>query len=163
MALAVAVLGCGGSPQPGSASGDPALPVEKTQPHDMRMAKHAEPGEAGEHAAMPPAVAGFHDVLAPRWHAEHGAQRIADTCAAIPQLKTGAAAIAASTAPAGASAEAWADGAKQLAAAVDALAAPCDAKDAAAFEPAFAAVHQRFHHVLEAAMRPAEPAGAAKP
>jgi len=34
---------------------------------------------------------------------------------------------------------------------VNGLDAPCTAHDAAAFEPAFAKVHQSFHHVMEAA------------
>ena len=36
--------------------------------------------------SMPPEIAKFHDVLAPRWHAEKGPQRMKDTCAAIPDF-----------------------------------------------------------------------------
>ena len=40
-----------------------------------------------------PEVVKFHDVLAPRWHAAKGEQRMKDTCAAIADFKTNAAAV----------------------------------------------------------------------
>src|SRR5215813_2966271 len=85
---------------------------EPTTPPD----KH----EAGEHemANMPPELAKFHDVLAPRWHADKGPQRMKDTCAAIPDFTAGVTAIAKAQVPAGADATAWTDGAGKLAAAV---------------------------------------------
>jgi hypothetical protein len=108
-----------------------------------------DPGAAHE-KAMPAPLAKFHDTLAPRWHAEHGAKRTADTCAAIPQLRTDADAVAASPAPPGSEAAAWSAGGKQLSEAVAGLDTACKANDAAAFEPAFALVHQRFHGLMEA-------------
>ena len=56
-------------------------------------------GEKGEMANMPPQLAKFHDTLAPRWHATHGPQRMADTCGAMAQFHADAGAIATSQAP----------------------------------------------------------------
>jgi hypothetical protein len=76
---------------------------------------------------------------------------MADTCAAVPELRSRADAIVAAPAPVGRDAAAWELGGKQLAEAAAALEAPCQAHDAAAFEAAFTQVHERFHGVLEAA------------
>ena len=139
--LVLALVGCGGkagSSEPLEASRDP-------QPHATGHAA-APAGEQeghGEHAPTG-AVGKFHDVLAPRWHAAKGPQRMTDTCAALPQFHDGAAAIAAE---AGAEVKAGAD---ELAAAVDALDATCRAKDAAGFEPAFERVHASFPNEMEA-------------
>lgn len=102
-------------------------------------------------AALPPEVQTFHDTLAPRWHAEHGPQRTADTCAAIPQFQTQADAIVKATPPADANPADWSAGARQLGDAVAALGAACKASDGAAFEQAFALVHERFHGVMSSA------------
>src|SRR5205085_11939718 len=107
------------------------------------------PAEGDEMVAMTPEVKAFHDVLAPRWHAERGAKRMADTCAAVPDLRTRAEAIAKATPPERAEPADWKDNARQLGEAVTALGATCQASDADKFEPAFTAVHERFHAVLE--------------
>src|SRR3982751_5277861 len=104
-----------------------------------------------EHANMMPEVAKFHDVLAPRWHAEKGAKRMADTCGAIPQFTANADALVKATPPAGADAAMWSGKTKELADAVVALDGTCKANDATAFEPAFERVHVGFHAVMEAA------------
>jgi len=152
MAMAMIVAaGCGGKATPGN---DPEI---SSQPHDMRhnpagaQGQMAGSSEHDEMAAMPPQIGKFHDTLAPRWHAAHGPQRMTDACAALAQFHGDAAAIVAAPAPSAATAAAWAEGGKQLAEAVNGLDAPCTAHDAAAFEPAFAKVHQSFHHVMEAA------------
>jgi len=152
----LAAVACGGTTKP-----DTLETARQNQNHDTRYADHSgepghkEGGEAEEMAALPPEVKAFHDTLAPRWHGEHGAQRTAETCAAIPQFHTQADAIAAAAPPKGAEAAAWAARAKQLADAVAALDAACKAGDAT-FEPAFAEVHHRFHAVMEAGGEHAE-------
>jgi hypothetical protein len=108
--------------------------------------------ETGEHEmAMPPELEAFHDVLAPRWHAEKGQKRMDDTCAAVPDFQKDADAIAKATPPRSANADAWTNGTKQLVAAVAGLDTACKGKDLAAFETAFEKVHESFHVLLEAA------------
>lgn len=149
----LAVAACGAN----KPDGEPLETARSGQRHDV--GRHAPGGDAGyagsseaaAMAALPPPVEAFHDALAPRWHAEPGAQRMADTCAAVPELRSRADAIVAAPAPAGRDAAAWELGGKQLAEAAAALEAPCQAHDAAAFEAAFTQVHERFHGVLEAA------------
>jgi hypothetical protein len=154
--VSAAVIACGGTAKQDSTL-DSARTVQK---HDTRMGHMGEKGEMGhmdengemaEMAAMPPEVKKFHDTLAPRWHAEHGPQRMTDTCTAIPQFHADAEAIAASTPPDGAKAVDWSANARQLADAVAALDATCKTSDAAAFEQAFAVVHNHFHGLMAAA------------
>jgi hypothetical protein len=156
-ALTLAVA-CGGPTSSGSTQ-----PIETARPgqrHDTRhseaMAGRGGASEGMEMAALPPEVTAFHDTLAPRWHAEHGAQRTADTCAAIPQLQAQAEAIAKAMPPAGANPADWSASARQLGDAVAALGAACKASDGAAFEQAFAQVHERFHGVMSSAGEPGE-------
>jgi hypothetical protein len=150
LAALAAGSGCGG------ARSDPSTPLEAArnpQSHETRRGdpgKGAMGGEADETAAMPPELQKFHAVLAPRWHAGRGPERIADTCGAIAEFRADADALAAAPAPAGRDAAAWSAGGKQLAEAVAGLDAACQAHDAARFEPAFAQVHERFHGLLEA-------------
>ncbi len=103
-----------------------------------------------EHGTMMPEVAKFHDVLKPRWHAEKGAKRMTDTCAALGEFHTDADALVAVAPPTGADAAAWSSKTKELNDAVGALDGSCKANDAAAFEPAFERVHNGFHAVMEA-------------
>jgi hypothetical protein len=149
---AVAAIACGGTAKQDTA---PPGDTDRTvQTHDMHAARADKPGhdaEAGENAemaALPPEVKTFHDALAPRWHAEHGPQRMADTCAAIAELHTDAEAIATSTPPPTATPGDWSANATKLTDAVTALGATCKASDAAAFEQAFAVVHNDFHGLL---------------
>jgi len=143
-ALVLGAIACGG----GGAKPDPAAEPMNVQKHEVGA--HAPAGEHEEHGKMPAAISKFHDTLAPRWHADKGPQRMADTCAALPQLHSDAAAVVAAPAPEGADPAVWSAGGTQLDAAVTALEAPCKANDAAAFEPAFERVHTSFHHVMEA-------------
>lgn len=155
MAALAAGTGCGGAR---SDSPEPLEAARDVQSHDTRhgdpgkghMEAGDEAGDADEMAAMPPELQKFHAVLAPRWHAKRGPERIADTCGAIAELRADADAIVAAPAPAGRDAAAWSAGGKQLAEAVAGLDATCRAHDAAGFEPAFAQVHERFHGLLEA-------------
>jgi hypothetical protein len=149
--------GCGGakpgSPEPLEAARDPQRhATRRGEPDKAHMGEGAGDGDgdADEAAAMPPELQKFHAVLAPRWHAKPGPERIADTCGAIGEFRTGADAVVAAQPPAGRDAAAWSAGGKQLAEAVAALDATCQAHDAAGFEPAFAQVHERFHGLLEA-------------
>jgi hypothetical protein len=141
--------GCGGAKRD---STEPLETARNFQNHDTRRGdpEKGHLGEADEAAAMPPELQKFHAVLAPRWHARQGAERIADTCGAIGELRAGADAVVAAPAPAGRDAAVWSAGGKQLAEAVAGLDATCQAHDAAGFEPAFAQVHDRFHGMLEA-------------
>jgi hypothetical protein len=149
-ALVLAAVACGSKPSADSTA-KPSEPSQGGDKHEM-----GEQGEQGEMAALPPQIAKFHATLGPRWHAAQGPQRMADTCAAMAQFHTDADAIVAAAAPSGANAAAWSEGGKQLADAVTALDATCQAKDAAAFEPAFTRVHNSFHHVMEAGMHEGE-------
>ena len=99
---------------------------------------------------MPPELVTFHDVLAPRWHADKGPDRMKSTCDAMPEFTQSATAIAAAQ-PAHVDRDAWANGAGALAAALKDLDATCKANDAVKFEPAFEQVHVRFHGLMEAA------------
>ncbi len=111
------------------------------------------PGEhhedhADEHGTMTPELAKFHDVLAPRWHASKGEQRMSDTCGAVPEFRTDAEAIA--KAPPAGDAATWTTRTQELTDAVSALDATCQSHDATAFELAFTKVHASFHAVMEA-------------
>jgi hypothetical protein len=114
--------------------------------------QHEGHDEHGEMANMPPEIAKFHDVLAPRWHADKGDKRMKDTCAAIPDFTAGVTAIAKATPPAGADGAAWTDGAGKLAAAIVALDDTCKKNDATGFETAFQGVHESFHGLMALAM-----------
>jgi len=128
--LALAIAACGrDAPAP--------APAPAPEHHEMEMAN------------MPPELARFHDVLAPRWHAAKGAQRTADTCNALGEFRAKLAAVANAPAPAATSADAWTSGGKRLGDAIDALAAACATSDAAKFETAFEQVHERFHDLLD--------------
>jgi hypothetical protein len=102
------------------------------------------------------AMTQFHDALAPRWHAEKGPKRMADTCAAVGDFRANADALAASPAPASSEPASWTTGTKELIEAVGSLDTTCKASDAAAFEPAFERVHTVFHAVMELGGGPEE-------
>ena len=124
-----------------AACGSKAAPATtaKTQPmmHD-------------EHGEMPAEIVAFHKVLKPLWHSDKNPERMANTCAALPNFDAPAAALIASTMPEGGDKDKWAAAAPTLTASLTDLKAKCDAKDAAGFEPAFAAMHNAFHGYMEA-------------
>jgi hypothetical protein len=105
-------------------------------------------GHEGEHDDMSPELKKFHDVLAPLWHAEKGAKRTADTCAAVAEFQTDAGAIGKTTPPPSTNADTWTAGTRALVAAVGKLADACKANDAAKFEIAFSEVHEAFHSLM---------------
>jgi hypothetical protein len=146
MAALAAVVACGGASKPDSAA--PLETARDSQKHETGHTGHMGGSGADEMAGMPPKIAKFHATLAPRWHAAQGPQRMTDTCATVAELRGEADAIAAADPPGGSDAAAWSAGGKQLALAVLALDRACKASDGAAFEAAFAEVHERFHDVL---------------
>ena len=149
MAALAAVAACGGANKPDST--EPLEAARNTQRHETVHPGGPGGSEAGEMAGMPPTIAKFHATMAPHWHAAKGPARMADTCAAIAELRGEADAIVAAAPPDGSDAAAWSAGGKQLAGAVVALDGTCKASDAAAFEAAFAEVHERFHGLMAAA------------
>jgi hypothetical protein len=135
IALAILVTACG-SKQPAPATA--AQPSQAAEEHR-------------EMAQMPPEMAKFHDVLAPRWHAAQGPQRMKDTCDALPEFHAQADALAKATPPTGANADTWTTGTRALVDAVANLDTTCKANDATQFETAFAKVHDSFHGLMAAA------------
>jgi hypothetical protein len=131
IAISLLLVACGGK------AAEPAHPVAETK------------AGGDEHEHMSPELAKFHDVLAPRWHAAKGPDRMKSTCDAMPDFTAGATAIAMATPPKGAE-DAWTDQAGKLAAALQDLDATCKANDASKFETAFEAVHVSFHGLMEA-------------
>lgn len=103
---------------------------------------------------MPAEMKPFHDVLAPRWDAEKGPQRMKDTCAALGDFHADADVLAKATPPRTAHADTWTAGTKQLVAAVGELDTTCKANDATSFEAAFQKVHDSFHALMTAAAAP---------
>jgi hypothetical protein len=127
----IAIAAACGSKSPGSTT-----PSEGDQAH-----------AAG--GSQPTPLAKFHGTLAPRWHAAAGPQRMTDTCAAIPEFRADADAVAAAGPIGGGDPAAYASGSKELTASVAALDSSCQAKDAAGFETAFTRVHDSFHKLTE--------------
>jgi hypothetical protein len=148
--MVIVVGACGGS-KPAATTHDDTDVRNRQLSHmggKHQMGPKGEKKEGGM-AAVSPELAKFHDTLAPRWHAAHGPQRMADTCDAIMRFHREAEAIVAARAPAGAEAPAWSAGGRKLTEAVAALDATCKSKDATAFEPAFERVHDSFHVLME--------------
>ncbi len=127
-----------------------ALVACSSKKADKAEPAHHEATEHHEMENMPPELAKFHDVLAPHWHADKNDKRMPETCAAIGDFHAQADAVAKAAPPAGAKADTWAAGTKQLGDAVAGLDASCKGTDAAAFDAAFTKVHQSFHALLEA-------------
>jgi hypothetical protein len=154
MTVSIAAAACGGATKRGSTSADDPDGRDRAMSHmggDHQMG-HGKSGEKhGEMSEVPPQLTRFHDTLAPRWHAAHGPQRTADTCAAIPQFHADAEALAVAEAPSKGDPAAWSRSGRKLTEAVVALEVTCKSKDAEAFETAFARVHETFHGLMEAA------------
>ena len=122
-----------------------------TQPGDgSGSGAEGEPGD-GHHHEMPAEMTKFHDVLSPRWHAAKGPQRMTDTCAAMPELRSTGDALAKATPPTKANADTWTTGTRALMDSIGDLEATCKANDATKFEAAFHKVHESFHALMAAA------------
>jgi len=140
-ALLLAIAACGGKDKGSSGTTTPGA----GGPHD---GDHQVDGEE-MHDELSPEMKSFHDVLAPLWHADKGAKRSADTCAAVPQLQANADGIATATPPVSTNADTWTTGTRALVAAVGDLATACKAK--AEIEAPFAKVHDAFHGLMKQA------------
>ena len=142
--LLFAAASCGGQkPAPATST------TTQTAEGHEGMAHEGQPGM--EHEGMPAEMTKFHDVLAPRWHADKGPQRMKDTCAALPDFHTDADAIAKATPPTKANADTWTTATRALVDSVNGLDPVCKANDAAKFEDAFHKVHENFHGLMAAA------------
>ena len=143
LAFLLAAAACGGKDK-GSAT---------TQPggHDQHAGSATGGGDHGgeHHGELTPELKTFHDILSPLWHAPQGAQRIADTCAAIEKLTLAADGVAKATPPVSANADTWTAGTRALVAAVGALEKECTSKDPGRVEAAFTKVHDAFHALME--------------
>jgi hypothetical protein len=107
--------------------------------------------EGRDHENLTPELNAFHDLLAPRWHAAAGAQRIADTCSAIEPFKAAADSIGKSTPPVPTHADSWTTATRALVGTLDELAGVCAAKADATFDAAFTKVHEAFHELMRQA------------
>jgi hypothetical protein len=127
------LVACGGGETPTTTA--PATPLAEEKPAPA-------PEEHGEHGKLSPELDAFHEILAPRWHADPGPQRTKDTRAA---------AVKSAAMPAGAEAAAWSEAGARLETSVVALEVECTAggADQAKFDAAFSAVHDAFHHAME--------------
>ncbi|HEY0252269.1 MAG TPA: hypothetical protein VGC41_12125 [Kofleriaceae bacterium] len=137
MLISILAAACGGN--------KPAPEAAPTQ----GSAVAAEPGMAGEHENLTPELKQFHDVLAPRYHADKGPARQKQTCDAIPEFSSAAATIAKAVPPAGTDQQQWTEAAGALAASIDTLSTTCKAGDAAKFDADFEALHGNFHKLME--------------
>jgi hypothetical protein len=151
LVFVLAAAACGGK------QAAPATTETTTQPSEPGAPHAGHEGGAMEHEGMPPEMTKFHDILRPLWHAEKGPKRMADTCAAIAELRSTADAVAKATPPTQANADTWTTGTRALVAAVTDLEAVCKANESAKFEAAFGKVHDAFHALMTAAGMKHEP------
>lgn len=142
VALALAIAGCGGSGTEAEPADDTSAGGEEHAHHDEHHS-HDEAGHAEEHHhgeephdhTMSAELRAFHDVLAPVYHMDPGAERAQASCDAAAQLT--------SLAP---------DVSEDAVGAVATLTTTCEAEelDAAAAEENLEGVHDAFHHAMEA-------------
>jgi hypothetical protein len=135
--VTIVLAACGGSEKP----------ADKTMPMGGEGEGHDGHDMGKEHPKLTPELDAFHEVLAPRWHADKGDARINDTCTAAPDFLTKAKAIEAGPVPPKADAKEWASAAHMLVASVEGLSQTC-AGDRASFDAAFTSVHDAFHALM---------------
>jgi hypothetical protein len=92
----------------------------------------------------------FHNVLAPIWHSDPGAGRVAKACDGAKLLNDRAAGVDGAAPPVGADVNAYKTAARQLSMAVSALSTACGASGRPEVEAKLSAVHDAFHKVAEA-------------
>lgn len=127
-----------------AACGPKAQPALSTREHADEM--H---GEHHDHAAMPPAVARFHEKLSPLWHAPKSADRVGNACSATAELDLLLADVEAEGPPAGVDPTSWGTAVADLRGAWATFRDDCTNNDAAEFENAFGLAHDRFHALVE--------------
>ncbi|MBP8809867.1 MAG: hypothetical protein KBG48_08235 [Kofleriaceae bacterium] len=137
VSLFVLAAACGGKPKTGS--------VEHAAPMGPDHAGRHE----GGHPTMPAEVHGFHERLSPLWHAEAGAQRTADTCAAVAGMDEQLVAAETAAAPEGVDAAAWQARLGELRTQWGLLGADCAENQAGDFTARFTAAHDAFHALIE--------------
>ena len=103
---------------------------------------------AAHHDKLIPELAKFNDAIGPTWHAPKGEQRAKDACAAADQLDANAGEAAKAAAPAGADAEKWTAGMKELTDAVAALKTTCATGDMPGAEAALERTHNGLHALI---------------
>jgi hypothetical protein len=143
LAFLVAV-GCGGKSK--SDAVDPCKDKKMMEEH------HEEGGgeEAGEHPELTPEMAGFHDVLAPLWHADPGPDREANACDNGGELLNAAAAIQDAGPPEGVSGGDWDANVQVLMLSIQDLMDTCSGSSKnLTFDQAFGAVHDGFHGLMD--------------
>jgi len=126
-----------------------AIACGSSEPSPGATTPGAGEGKEDHHHKLTPELDAFHGLLAPLWHADKGEARRAKTCSSVPDFKTKAAAVKAAAAPASVDAATWSSAGAELEAAVTGLETACGGADPAAFEPAFEAVHAKFHGAME--------------
>jgi hypothetical protein len=139
LVIVLAATACGGKQSTPATS----QAAQKSEGHEGH--------EGMEHEGMSAEMTKFHDVLAPRWHADKGPQRMKDTCTAVPEFRADADAIAKATPPEKANADTWTTSTRALVDAINGLETTCKANDATKFEAAFGKVHESFHGLMAAA------------
>lgn len=147
--VAVVVAACGGKSDPAPAPSPGAGGAHAG--HGEHAHHHMGEGHEAEHPPMTPELTAFHDVLAPLWHAEPGAQRTSDTCAATARM-AGLVPALYDAPPAGADVAAWGAAVDELQGRISDLEGPCSGGTvelgAMTFDDAFRALHEQFHALL---------------
>jgi ABC-type glycerol-3-phosphate transport system substrate-binding protein len=144
----VLLVACGGSETPSTETpGSQAV----SSPASSAPAAAPEKEKHHHHGATPELEA-FHDILAPRWHSDPGAERTKQTCDAMDDFKARAQALAGAAPPSGAAPDAWSKAGGELKSAVADLATACSGNAAQdVFDAAFSRVHDAFHAAMELA------------
>jgi hypothetical protein len=144
--LAVVVAACGGK-------SSPATTTTTTEGHDHAGHEgHEGHEEHLEHPELTPEMTAFHDVLAPLWHAEAGPQRMADTCAAVDNMRGLGEQVIAHP-PATVDETAWVNEGSFLQNTLNELEASCanngePDEGVLTFDAAFERVHEAFHAIM---------------
>jgi len=125
---------CGGSSEPAPAQ--PTPQPEATAAHE-------------DHSELPPAAAAFHDRLSPLWHADAGAKRTDDTCAATDDLLAEAGPMHDGSPVAEDKLQAYSEAVGALKTAIVELGDACKEEGRPNFDAAFTKVHEAFHAVIE--------------
>lgn len=106
----------------------------------------AEKKSAHGHHDFPTAVAGFHDVMAPLWHAPAGEQRNKNICAQYPDLVKKAKKIRSADVPKKVNPAAWKKAIKDLRTVLTPIEKHC--AEGRSPEYALANVHHGFHELV---------------